>query len=385
MRDLDAYREQGRNSPRDPQQMREHPYDFVSLPNGPTRVEAPGHHKYPKELYSGTLVLSYLTLSPLHVGSGVFESSKECGLAGSDRPVRGILRRDGRPILPGSSWKGAIRSRYEAVTASRLALAQTSHWLYSEKVPGPLQSQPPRKRYKVEIADSRVVRNLKAVRVDSKENPVPQLRNLSPAESLFGVMGYRGRVHPADGAIVSPPPGHPLQVAPMESPAGHRLAQAGQSGNVHGVIKIWTVEGRKFYYDGDVVSSRTTRDGGDPVFELIDSVPARSEIRLEIHLETVTLAELGVLLICSGWEGEAGVLRFGGFKPVGLGKVELSGAEARLQKGRSTRSWKTSDPPLLDLAGAVHAAHESNLIEAAALAELKTVTTLQRPGAEKVR
>lgn len=385
MRDLEAYSEQGRNNPRDPQQMREHPYDFVSLPNGPKRVAAPGHHTYPKELYSGTLVLRYLTLSPLHVGSGVFESSTECGLAGRDQPVRGISRREGRPILSGSSWKGAVRSRYEAVTASRLALAQTTHWLFPEKVPEPLRSQPPRNRYKVEIADPRVLRGLKAVKVDNRKDPEPQLHNLSPAESLFGVMGYRGRVHPADGVIASLPPGQPLQVAPMESPAAHRLAQAGQAKNVGGVIKIWRVEGRKFYYDGDVVSSRTTRDGGAPVFELIDSVPAGSEIRLEIHLETVTLAELGTLLICSGWEGEAGVLRFGGFKPVGLGKVELADAEARLQKGRSTRSWKGADSPSVDLGGAIRAAHESNLIDAAALAELKEVTTLQRPGAEKVR
>jgi len=378
MRDLDAYREQGRNSPQDPQQMREHPYDFVSLPNGPKRVEAPGHDKYPQNLYSGILVLRYRTLAPLHVGSGVLESSSECGLAGRDEPVRGITRRDGRPILPGSSWKGAIRSRYEAVTASRLALAQTSHWLYPEKVPDALRNPPPRGRYKVEIADPRT-RNLKAVRVDSRENLVQQLRNLSPAESLFGVMGYRGRVHPTDGIITSPPPGQPLKVAPMESPAAHRLAQAGQSENVRGIIRISRVEGRKFYYDGDIVSSRTTREGGAPVFELIDTVPIGSEIRLEIHLETVTLAELGALLICSGRGDEAGVLRFGGFKSVGLGKVDLASVEARLHRGRSTRSWKTADPPPLDLEGAVRAAHETRLIDADALAELKAVTTLKRP------
>jgi hypothetical protein len=198
-------------------------------------------------------------------------------------------------------------------------------------------------------------------------------------------MGYRGRVHPADGIIVSPPPGQPLEIAPMEGPAAHRLAQAGQAQIDRGLIAIRKVEGRKFYYDGDVVTSRTTRAGRAQVSDLIDSVPVESEIRLEIHLETVTLAELGALLICSGQGGEAGVLRFGGFKPAGLGKVELTGAEARLHKSRSTRSWKTADSPPLDLDDAVRAAHESRLIDADALAELRAVTTMKRPEPEEVR
>jgi hypothetical protein len=92
----------------------------------------------------------------------------------------------------------------------------------------------------------------------------------------------------------------------------------------------------------------------------------------------VSPAELGALLICSGQEGEAGVVRFGGFKSVGLGKVELVNAEARLHQGTSTRSWKRSAPVPLDLAEAVRAAHQS-LIDAVALAELKAVTTLKRP------
>jgi CRISPR/Cas system CSM-associated protein Csm3 (group 7 of RAMP superfamily) len=374
MRDLDAYREEGRNNPRDPDQMREHPYDFVSLPDAPRKVSAPGHDTYPQNLYSGTLVLRYRTETPLHVGSGAFESSLECGLSGPDQPVRGITRREGRPVFPGSSWKGAVRARYEAVTRSRLALAKDFYRLKNDKTPQALKSKDHCPEYEVRISDRRI-KALQAVMVKERAH----LRTLSPAESLFGAMGYRGRVHPADGIITGPPAGKPLQVAPMESPSPHRLAQAGNALNRGRIIEIQEVEGRKFYYDGDVVSGRAPRDNnkGPLVHEFIDSVPKGSEIRLEIHLEAISLAELGALLICSGHGGEAGIVRFGGFKSVGLGKVELVSAEARLHQGTSTRSWKRSVPAPLDLAEAVRAANQ--LIDPVALAELKAVTTLRRP------
>ncbi len=372
MRDLDAYREEGRNSPRDPEQMRDHPYDFVSLPDLPKKVTAPGHDVYPQHLYSGTLVLCYRTETPLHVGSGAFESSLECGLSGPDQPVRGIVRREGLPVFPGSSWKGAVRARYEAVTRSRLALAKDFYKLKSDKTPQALKSQDRPNEYEVRIGDPRL-KSLRAVMVKEKAH----LRTLSPAESLFGAMGYRGRVHPADGIITGPPAGRPLQVAPMESPSPHRLAQPGAASSQGRIIAIQAVEGRKFYYDGDLVTDRK-RDNGPLVFEFVDSVPKGSEVRLEVHLEAVSLAELGALLLCSGQGGEVGIVRFGGFKSVGLGKVELMSAEARLHTGRNTRSWKPSAAPLVNLAEAVRVAHQS-LIDRVPLAELRAITTLRRP------
>ncbi len=46
MRDRDAYQRHGRNDPLAPEQLREHPYDFVSLPDKPAAGEAVGHHRY---------------------------------------------------------------------------------------------------------------------------------------------------------------------------------------------------------------------------------------------------------------------------------------------------------------------------------------------------
>jgi len=388
MRDLEAYAQHGRNNPHHPDQMREHPYDFVSLPKTPKTVKAPGHDSYPSQLYSGVLTLVYRTLTPLHVGSGSFESSLTCGLTGSDQPVRGLVRRAGRPILPGSSWKGAVRARYEAITRSRLALAGEHHKLGVEKVPHPLQDPASRERkYQVKIQDTRV-RALKARTVKHQDRPEDnrrQLQSLSPAESLFGAMGYRGRVHPGDGLIEAPSPGAPgapLKIAPMESPSAHRLAKPGQAITGPRVtIEIREVEGRKFYYDGDVVTARTATSRGEAhpfTHELVDFVPAGSLITVEVHLEAVDLPELGALLVSAGYGPGAGILRFGGFKPAGLGKVELCETRPHLRQGAATHSWKRPAPVAVDLEQALGAAHQS-LIDADALLELHTVTTLRRP------
>lgn len=385
MRDSEAYVQHGRNDPHHPDQRREHPYDFVALPERPKLVTAPGHDSYPAQRYSGILTLMYQTETPLHVGSGSFESSQVCGLTegkGDGSPVRGIVRRAGLPILPGSSWKGAVRARYEAITQSRLALASEFHKLPVAKVPRALQETSGRERqYQVKIQDPRV-RALRArtVRQGRLEENLEQLRSLSPAESLFGAMGYRGRVHPGDGSMAAPPPRPPLQIAPMESPAAHRLARPGEAARQGTTIEIHEVEGRKFYYDGDLVHARRPVDGEEHAYtyELVDYVPAGTEITLEVHLEAVDLAELGALLISAGHGSGAGILRFGGFKPAGLGKVQLRTVQAELRQGAITRSWKRPAPVPLNLEQTLHAAHQ-NLIDAEALRQLDTVTTLERP------
>ncbi|HBL31946.1 MAG TPA: hypothetical protein DD490_34420, partial [Acidobacteria bacterium] len=112
--------------------------------------------------------------------------------------------------------------------------------------------------------------------------------------------------------------------------------------------------------------------------ELVDFVPAGSLVAVEVHLEAVDLAELGALLISAGYGPGAGILRFGGFKPAGLGKVELCETRTQLRQGAATRSWKRPAPVELDLEPALKAAHQT-LIDADALLELHTVTTLRRP------
>ncbi len=231
--------------------------------------------------------------------------------------------------------------------------------------------------HRVRITDPRVTHDLRPLGTVSHRN----LPRLSPAEAVFGAPGYRGRVHPGDGRIDGPAATRALKVAPLDGPMMHRLAKPGAAKNVGGSwIEIGGTEGRKFYYDGEVVSSRS-RDGGRETYELIDHVPEGCTITLEVHLESFTVAELGALLLAAGYGDEVGIVRFGGYKPVGLGKVRLSQARSRLATGCATRRWHRNagdGAGRVDLSDAVTRARET-LVDADALAELHAVTTRRRP------
>lgn len=376
MRDIKAYLDHQRNNPHSPEQMAEHPYDFVRLPNRPAKGVAVPHHTIAADRWSGSLQLVYHLEMPLHVGSGVFETAEECGLRGGSKPVRGISRSMGRPILGGSSWKGAVRSRFEAITASRLALRPRTQSEWDWQVPQTLH-QGQNKKYRFDLDDPKVrdAEPLKTVR------SLRDLDNASPADVLFGCMGYRGRVLPGEGIIDGPAAEEPLQVAALDSPMAHRLAKPGGLDHAHGsTYRITEVEGRKFYYDGDLVNHRLISGpgGSREVYEWIDHVPAGATIRLEVGLQSLSEAEVGALLISAGWGNDVGILRFGGFKSVGLGKVRLASVDARLHRGASTRRWQRSPGTELDLDAAMTTALRG-LVDGDLLQELHTVTTLRRP------
>ncbi len=379
MRDPKAYVKAKRSDPHSPAEMLQHPYDFVSLPDRPRRTDGVTHDDYPAHLWSGKLRLVYRTEAPLHVGSGVFESAQECGLRGGNQPVRGVLRSCGRPVLPGSSWKGAVRSRFEAITRSRLAIVGKVGKEDVFKVPQVLR-QDPRRKHRFEIHDGRVTGALAPQRIVREAE---HLRGLSPADALFGCMGYRGRVHPGEGEIDGPAAERALRVAALDSPQIHRLAKPHGMRHVGGVDYHMTeIEGRKFYYDGDVVSCRQIRDRGGhrEVFEFIDYVSEGSTIALDLRLRSVSEEELGALLVSAGYGEEVGVVRFGGYKSVGLGKVRLESASAVLHHGIDARRWRRKNGEPFELDRAVEAA-KRELLDLPRLAELHRVTTMWRPSA----
>ncbi len=384
MRNRKHYEEHGRNDPLSPDQRKEHPYDFVSLPDRPAKGKVTGHDRFLADRLTGKLIFVYETLTPLHVGSGVFETAAECGLAGGSKPVRGIVRKLGRPVLPGSGWKGVVRARFEAITNSRLGTRTRLSMVEDWKLPRELR--PDRKgRVRVDLYDPRLP-DLESISIsrshgESDKNVNDKLAKLSPAEALFGSMGYRGRIHPSDGVIEGPASREPLPVPPLEGPAAHRLAKPGKARKRDGGgVEILEVEGRKFYYDGPILDSRPTGGNGDrgPARELIDSVPAGCTITLEIHFESLTESELGALLVSAGWGEKVGIVRFGGYKPAGLGKVRLNDVKGEACRGWSTRRWQRPASEAIDLDRAVKTAENEGIIDAKALAELHEVTTRLR-------
>lgn len=370
MRDPEKYHEAGRNDPTSPQQREEHPYDFVRLPPKPIEGPLTPHGQLLGDRLHGALQLVYLAETPLHVGSGTFDTTSDRGFPGAVRPIRGLVRRQGRPVLPGSSWKGVVRSRFEAFTHSRLAVASVFHSEAGSKLPGELKQllRQPVHRARLEITDPRVQKS-RGVRSRDR-NPL-----ISLADAVFGCMGYRGRVRPMEGEIEGPAAADFLPVPALDTPQPHRLAQPGAIQVDRGKLEISAVEGRKFYYDGPL--RQKTENGA---WEPIDQVPAGSILRTEVFFDNLLPAELGALLLASGYGEKVGIVRFGGYKSAGLGKVVLQNVDVqRRDPGRARRSWRSPTPVSIDPGPLVEAALEASWFDAEALAELDTVTRRQRP------
>jgi CRISPR/Cas system CMR subunit Cmr6 (Cas7 group RAMP superfamily) len=110
----------------------EKPYKFVSFPQERPRLEHPaGHDRFDKNRLHGTLFLTLKVKTSLHVSTGVV-------ILGSDitthvplikTMVQGV---DKHLVIQGSSLKGCIRSVYEAITNSTLAVVTSR---YRDKIP----------------------------------------------------------------------------------------------------------------------------------------------------------------------------------------------------------------------------------------------------------
>ena len=385
MRDPEKYLAEGRNDPHSPEQRLEHPYDFVSLPDKPAKGDVVLHHTIPADRWSGTLRLVYRLETPLHIGSGVFENAKDLGLSARDQPVRGILRSGDRPVLPGSSWKGVVRSRFEAITHSRFALDPKTRAEGVEKVPETLRRGTGKHHF--ELRDPKV-RELAAQRIVRKP---ADLETASPADTLVGCMGYRARVLPGEGKIEGEAANRTLDVPALESPQPHRLAKPGAMRHERDARYAMTqVEGRKFYYDGEVrrrddarsqLPGQSARDRDrEPSWEPIDYVPEGATITLDVAVRSLSEAEIGGLLVAAGHGDAVGIVRFGGYKSAGLGKATLVETTAALQKGSGVRAWRRQDPEAFDLGRAVAEGHR-RLIDTKLLAELHQITTMRRPSA----
>lgn len=101
------------------------PYTFVPtlprtdgkdsrLPDGLGDAEPLSHARHGEQQWSGSLVLTLTTLTPLLLPT---PASKQ--LAGEPKVFKTRRDSDGRPLIHGASFKGALRSAYETITASR--------------------------------------------------------------------------------------------------------------------------------------------------------------------------------------------------------------------------------------------------------------------------
>lgn len=271
-------------------------YSFVPLPeavNREVRPQARFDRRTPG-CARLALELQYRAVQPIHVGAGHWTLDGRL-------PVRQAARSGERPAIPGSSMKGVLRARYEAITKSCCVGRAPRDRKLDNKLPS--QTFPEYTvRFDPKIAEHEVFVPCK-----------PKSGKLCPACALFGAMSLRGRVAVHD---LLAPEGTELATAKLPerfSPRPHHLGKFDEE-KYRKELRVTELKGRKFYR-GVLGQSEVGR------VELVETIPAGTELQGKIVCTNITAAELGGLLSALGFTPSM-QLRVGAGKAYPFGRLD---------------------------------------------------------------
>lgn len=293
-------------------------YDFVPLPPSVRRIardEARWDRRVPGTL-AGYIDLILTTEQPVHLGSGSKHAPKHV-------VVQRAARVRGRPGIPGSSLKGVLRARYEAITYSCAIAAPTTRRNYNIRSSTGLK--------KARLLPSA----LGPVVLETSCTP----KHACPACALFGCMSLRSRITVTDLVCASGVEFESARIPERFGPNLHHVGPARRdpSGTVFEVHRLL---GRKFGLG---------RGPATDNYQRVEAIPARAVLTGQIRLFNVTQAELGGLLAALGCD-PAGALKLGGGKAHGFGRVyakaqcHLSGDTATVLSPSVWRQGFTTSP-----------------------------------------
>jgi len=328
------------------------PYNFVAFGPGPAWLERPDHpaHRHPghdrwhSDLFHGYIDFTLESLSP------VFTPRRE------DKSIFYRLHRwiDGsrqlRYAVPGSGWKGSLRSMVEALANDRMGVIAN------------------RETYRDKFKYGRRTAKWSILQVagqyfppEPEERALGLSRPLGMAERMFGFVSdhdekgshpFRGKIRveavwgpPVDSATMP----IPLDLAPLTAPQSRGKCQplylVGRSDGKSASYSDQTAptfRGRKFYWrqhaDGGIWPHHTKsslHDEGQcpPQF---CALPAETRFSSRLHFENLSSRELGALLyallgfapehIASDGTTSSGAhtVQLGKAKPRGLGTCRVS-------------------------------------------------------------
>jgi hypothetical protein len=244
---------------------------------------------------------------------------------------------DQKLLIQGSSLKGCIRSVYEAITNSTLAVITS--------------------RYRDKIPQERL--------------PCKNKQELCPASQVFGALDWQGLIEFSDAKCENTG----FATGFMPSLYRPRPDQRGAYFDARG-----NVAGRKFYY-------HTIRaiDKGQNQGIAVQQAAKEYTFKTQIQFKNLTAAELGTLLIVLGQDPKYPIaLKVGGGKPIGMGTmtVEVTAARVLQNKGDLRDRYSSYNPPESDsMTGTklqqfmqknIQAAH-SSLVQATQLQQLAEV------------
>ncbi len=332
---------------RDLESRQAHPYEFAPLPAEKYRSgrQRSGHERLAGDLLSGTIRGTLVVRSRVIVASGQYALSEDAGFE-PGFVVRGIVRSNGQPVIPGSSLRGALRSTFEIVTRScfnhvRPAADERYHRMdrQQSRVPRALidqlvdQGRPPVGRVRLEIETPPGLRPCRARMADDTAR-------LCPACLVFGVQSWQGllSVEEARPVVLTSRPPAKFALPALQGPQLHRAGRARvEQGPFGPMLKLSDLYGRKVYYSADGRPAKL-----NPTVPA-DYIPEGSSFAFSVQFRNLLIEELGALAAAMGLDTEHRFpFRLGGGKPFGLGIVEFGDVEIhRLDP----RAWATDLDP----------------------------------------
>lgn len=322
-----------------------HRYEFSPISGKIPFPQAPllDHSQSIETAMTGEVLFQIEALHPLHVGSGLYELSEDAEFE-KGYVVLGIAKKDGSPIIPGSSLKGASRSLYEAITKSCVSkLSRRSREPISSdrkksKIPQVFVEQLFRNRVK---DGERVVVQLAP---DEPQGAQPcreikqrnQLKQLCPACALYGGMGFLGRAWFSDAVLEELKPKDPRKKVSTESLNSPHLHRAGRIRVVKRDLVVEEIKGRKFYYHSPEVKRES---------EPVDYIPPGFTLCFKLSFENITREELGGIFTSLALDGSF-PFRVGGKKASGFGRVRILPVKIAWLPGADR--YRCYDSPLLE-------------------------------------
>jgi len=259
-----------------PPELPQKPYELVSFPKERPNLQRPvGHHKYFSDRLHGTLYLKLKVQTSLHVSTGlvVMGSDIDSKVSLIKTMVQGV---DQKLSIQGSSLKGCIRSVYEAITNSTLAVVTN--------------------RYKDKIPTERLL-------CEKKEK-------LCPASRVFGALNWQGLLDFNDANCTS------VGFSTGFMPSLYRpRPDENQAYFIRG-----KVAGRKFYYN-----TNQAIDKGENSGIAVQQAGREYTFITQLHFKNLLPEELGTLFIALGQDPKYPIaLKVGGGKPIGMGTMSVS-------------------------------------------------------------
>ncbi|MGA2402981.1 MAG: RAMP superfamily CRISPR-associated protein [Syntrophobacteraceae bacterium] len=262
------------------------PFDIVPFESKPELRALTGHDRF-GDASSGKAVFEIKTLTPLHIGSGIWTVEK-------GEVVREFIEVNGKRVIPGSSLKGVFRMVAE--TISRSCVCKTS-------------------------AKRLSINGLRECEVKDGKG------KLCPTCSLFGAMGFKGRVHFTDSILKSGKTGI-RNIPPLYGPRPDSRIYKDTTGQYRG---------RKFYFHGE--PSR----GKEPV----RVIEAGSVWECEMGFENLSEHELGLMLVSVGAIGGL-IPKMGGAKPVCFGSFRVKAVRLEIRQMTQDLVSYSAKPEVLE-------------------------------------